>query len=109
MDDSKKKVILIKGDSSRWFEQAIFILKDDEPRYIPKNFVAEAEKIINNYMAKKYSPGINLSSAYSKAAKTEPKRKIDAKQNKSKKYDRFLNISIILCCIFIGLILYYFT
>jgi len=107
--DPKKKVILIKGDNSRWFEQAIFILKDDEPKNIPKNFVAEAEKIINNYMAKKYSSGINLSSAYSKTAKTEPKRKTETRQNKSKKYDRLLNISIVLCCIFIGLILYYFT
>ena len=49
-----KKIILIKGGKSRWFEQAIFILKDKDAKCdLPKNFVEEAEKIINNYMLKK--------------------------------------------------------
>ena len=40
-----KKIILIKGGKSGWFEQAIFILKDKGQRKnMPKNFVEEAEK-----------------------------------------------------------------
>ena len=107
-----KKIILIKGGKSGWFEQAIFILKDKGQRKnMPKNFVEEAEKIINNYMIKKYSNGTKLNSAYSQ---TKPKHsrqeiKTDAKKRgKRKKYDKILNISVILCCVLIGLILYYF-
>lgn len=107
-----KKIILIKGGKSGWFEQAIFILKDKEERKnMPKNFVEEAEKIINGYMMKKYSNSSKLNSAYSK---TEPQfqNKKQLKNStgikaKKKKYDKILNISIILCCVLIGLILYY--
>ena len=105
--DEKKKIILIKGGKSRWFEQAIFILKDKEKvTNMPKNFVEEAEKIINNYMIRNYSPESSVTSVYTKAQKAGqalPKRA------KKKKYDKLLNVSIILCCIFIGLILYYFN
>ena len=105
--DEKKKVILIKGNNSKWFEQAIFILKDPgEQKNVPKNFVEEAEKIINGYMMRKYYANNNLSSVYSK---TEPKMKTSVKKKRNKRRDRFLNISLILCCIFIGLILYYFS
>ena len=50
----KERVILIKGDASKWYEQAIFIVnKDISPENMPVNFVAEAESIINNYIMKK--------------------------------------------------------
>lgn len=103
--EENKKVILIKGSKSRWFEQAIFIMKDKSNRKdFPKNFVAEAEKIINDYMMKKYSSENDLIAAYSTSC---PKTKNVKKQNK--KYDKILNISIVLCCVFIGFILYYFS
>lgn len=105
-----KKIILIKGGKSGWFEQAIFILKDKEQRKnMPKNFVEEAEKIINNYMMKRYSGASAPVSAYQQA---KPEKKKEAKGNgrseKRGKYDKLLNISVILCCILIGFILYYF-
>jgi hypothetical protein len=107
-----KKIILIKGGKSGWFEQAIFILKDKGQRKnMPKNFVEEAEKIINNYMIKKYSNGPKLNSAYSQTKPKDSRQEIktDAKKRgKRKKYDKILNISVILCCVLIGLILYYF-
>ncbi|MCI8805234.1 MAG: hypothetical protein HFE59_04960 [Clostridiales bacterium] len=107
-----KKIILIKGGKSGWFEQAIFILKDKGQRKnMPKNFVEEAEKIINNYMIKKYSNGTKLNSAYSQTKPKDSRQEIktDAKKRgKRKKYDKILNISVILCCVLIGLILYYF-
>ena len=106
-----KKVILIKGGSSRWFEQAIFILKDSGDRKnMPKNFVSEAEKIINSYMMRKYQQN-DLSSVYSKTNPPKAQKTVVSKPQKSKttkKWDKILNISIISLCLFIGFILYYF-
>ena len=108
-----QKIILIKGGKSGWFEQAIFILKDKGQRKnMPKNFVEEAEKIINNYMAKKYSNVSKLNPVYSQAQSVNQQKEVkfnaDKRRAKRKKYDKVLNISVILCCILIGLILYYF-
>ena len=78
---------------------------------MPKNFVEEAEKIINSYMLKKY-PKSNLNSVYSKNNTAYASKKssdsYSEKSSKKKKCDKILNISIILSCILIGLILYYF-
>lgn len=47
------RVVLIKGDNSKWYEQAIFIIKKDAPASkIPVDFVLEAENIINSYMSR---------------------------------------------------------
>jgi hypothetical protein len=55
---SKERIILIKGDENKWYNQAIFIVnKDLPPGKIPVDFVAEAEKIIADYMQKKKLPG----------------------------------------------------
>ncbi|MCL2377468.1 MAG: hypothetical protein FWC76_08775 [Defluviitaleaceae bacterium] len=44
--DSKRKVVLVRGDKSKFYEQAIFILRPEATeRQI--DFVKEAEKIIN--------------------------------------------------------------
>lgn len=102
----KKKIILINGDNSNWYEQIIFIVKDDRQDSIPKNLVLEAEKIINDYMAKKYS---NMS--------IDTKRKINdnmirrnEKIRKTRKnidfYHNILNISIFFTVIFICYLLY---
>lgn len=56
--EDKKRVILIKGDQTKWFEQAIFILRSDiDKTAFPKNFAAEAQKIIDDYIKK--TNGIN--------------------------------------------------
>ena len=66
--EKKERVILIKGDDSQWYEQAIFIVKPNTPKdKIPKDFVAEAEKIIHNHVRKKYgknSANNNVGIAY---------------------------------------------
>ena len=43
-----KKVILVSGGSSNWYEQAIFIVKDKKSR-LPIDIVKEAENIIKKY------------------------------------------------------------
>jgi len=50
----QNKVVLINGDNSKFFDQAIFIVKKNIPENkIPVDFVAEAERIISMHLAKK--------------------------------------------------------
>ena len=50
----QNKVVLINGDNSKFFDQAIFIVKKNVPENkIPVDFVAEAEKIISMHLSKK--------------------------------------------------------
>jgi hypothetical protein len=51
-----ERVILIQGDSNKWYDQAIFIVKPNAKENIPVDMVAEAEKIIHNYMIKNNKP-----------------------------------------------------
>jgi len=44
--DSKRKVVLVRGDKSKFYEQAIFILREEAAEK-QIDFVKEAEKIIN--------------------------------------------------------------
>jgi len=48
-----ERVILVKGDASKWYNQAIFIVNKNVPtQTMPIDFVAEAEKIIHEYNLK---------------------------------------------------------
>ena len=50
----QNKVVLISGDNSKFFDQAIFIVKKNIPENkIPVDFVAEAERIISMHLARK--------------------------------------------------------
>lgn len=54
MTQSNDQVIVLQGDATKWYSQAVFILNpshDAEP--VPVDFVAEAEKIIFSYVARK--------------------------------------------------------
>ena len=49
-----ERVILVKGDTTKWYEQAIFIVNTNaQAEQIPLDFVAEAEKIIDEYNLKR--------------------------------------------------------
>ena len=92
--DNKKKVILVNGNGSKWYEQAIFIINKHDAN-IPQNIVFEAEKIINEYINKKYPSNTNIYNN-SKAliyneAKTKPK---NLSKNKNKKLNNYLNLTI---------------
>jgi len=51
---TNERVVVIKGDASKWYSQAVFIINPGtDPGKIPKDFVAEAENIIYSYMEKK--------------------------------------------------------
>jgi len=49
MNDSNRKVVLLKGDNNKWYEQAIFIMRQGQ-NADEIDFVKEAEKIINSQM-----------------------------------------------------------
>jgi hypothetical protein len=53
-EEDSKKVIMVDGKRSEWYEKAIFIMRSDiNIGNKPVDFVSEAEKIINSYMTKK--------------------------------------------------------
>lgn len=91
---NNKKVILINGNGSKWYEQAIFIVNDTEHK-VPKNIVFEAEKIINEYLNKKYPSNVsnvyNNSTYHSSSLKTLKKSKT---KKSNKNLNKYLNISI---------------
>jgi len=54
--DSKRKVVLVRGDKSKLYEQAIFILHAGASQH-QMDFVKEAERIINaSYIADNAPP-----------------------------------------------------
>ena len=54
--DGNERVVVIKGNPEKWYSQAVFILNPQATtEEVPMDFVAEAEKLIYNYMARKQS------------------------------------------------------
>ena len=102
-----ERVILIKGDSTKWYNQAIFIVNQNTPATkMPVDFVAEAEKIIYNHVKK--GPG---KQGAVPAVYTSPQGITPAVQNynaparhtgtrkKASTFDFMLNIMMILACV----------
>ena len=99
---NNERVVVIKGDESKWYSQIVCIM-NPEPMYnAPVDLVAEAEKIINNYMAKKRtSPGGSIHAYLNQPYM--PPTIIDAKQVAGKKkrvlFDFLFYGLMILACI----------
>jgi len=102
-----ERVILIKGDGTKWYDQAIFIVNQNAPKAkMPVDFVAEAERIIHNYMSRntKAAPisigGGNLATA-PVAVATLPKPAVaKAKaRKKSSNLDFVLNFILVVACV----------
>jgi hypothetical protein len=95
------RVILIKGDASKWYDQAIFIVNKDIPAAkIPKDFVNEAEDIIFSYMNKSKQ---TIKTYAAQAAYMPPvKKPAAAKPAKKNRFDTVLNILMLLGCIAIA-------
>jgi hypothetical protein len=96
---SNERVILIKGDASKWYNQAIFIVKKEiPPDKIPVDFVAEAEKIINKYMtgqSRKPAPAV--------------KPQAPAAKVKKSRFDFMLNMVMLAgCLVIVGMLAFGF-
>ena len=118
-----ERVILVKGDQSKWYDQAIFIINPATSRdKLPVDFVAEAERIINGYMDKSRrpagqhvtgfasGPGATLAlpdqSAATVAPPAEKPAKKPARKGKSGS-DLLLNVLMIMGCLAIALLFIY--
>lgn len=94
MKEDNKKVIMIEGKNSEWYEKAIFIVRDDiNTNNRPVNLVSEAEKIINSYMVKTATKINEV-----KAGKIKPKN--------DKKLNSILSICLILSFILLAITVY---
>ena len=85
---TNEKVIVVQGDASKWYSQAVFIMNQGPlAEKTPVDLVAEAEKIIFNYVAKKrkytgestrayleYKPPTIISAEYKKPVAEEKRR-----------------------------------
>ena len=59
------QVIVIQGDATKWYSQAVFIMNPNPlAEHPPVDFVAEAEKIIFSYMARKQKFAKSSAHAY---------------------------------------------
>ena len=105
--NEKKKVILINGDKSNWYDQVIFIVKENKEENMPKNLVLEAEKIINEYISKKYNKTNVYTQSKSYNVNEDNKQKVKHSNKKNiKMYNNILNVSIVCTIVFICYLLY---
>jgi hypothetical protein len=107
-----ERVILVKGDSTKWYNQAIFIVNQNIPATkMPVDFIAEAERIIYNHITKDKReaarkraavPGVYTSPTPVSAATANfnaPATPTGTKKKKASRFDFFLNCVMILACI----------
>ncbi len=89
---SKKKVITVSGDSSKWYDKVIFVVKKDSINYKDVDFVLEAENIISNYML---NSTLEVGTTYNK--KTKNNKKMDF-------VDIFLYSSLSICIVLVTIL-----
>jgi hypothetical protein len=101
-----ERVILIKGDATKWYNQAIFIVNKDTPAVnMPVDFVAEAEKIICNHMRtgkRAAAPAVytsHMPKTYTQPTSNAPATHTGTKKTKVSKFDFVLNVVMILACV----------
>ncbi len=98
MKEDNKKVIMVDGKRSEWYEKAIFIMRSDiNTDNKPIDFVNEAEKIINSYMVK----------STLKINEIKNKQK-SIKVTKNTNLNLILNICLLLSVILLGITVYRF-
>lgn len=96
MKEDSKKVIMVDGKTSEWYEKAIFIMRSDiNIDNKPIDFVTEAEKIINAYMMK---TTLTLNEIKSKPKQT--------KFNSDKKFDIVLNTCLVFSIFILAITIY---
>ena len=100
MQENNKKIIMVDGKQSEWYEKAIFIMRSDintENKTV--DFVKEAEKIINSYMLK-------TSSAITQKSSTITDKRVKKSGLSNKELNIILNIALILSLILLGITIY---
>ncbi len=98
---NNKKVILISGRDSGWYEQAIFIINENCKK-MPMDMVKEAEKIIKRYIDSRCDKKHDFSYSYKK---NTAEKRVGSKK-KSCTMNSILNAVLILCAVMICFLIY---
>jgi len=97
IENNERKVIMITGDKSKWYEQAIFIVNKNSPKEsLPADIVKEAELIIDSYLAGK---------KHSFAQKKPPWQQPKAAKVKRNKLGIFTGVLFLICA---AVLVFYF-
>ncbi|MCL2385928.1 MAG: hypothetical protein FWC89_00110 [Defluviitaleaceae bacterium] len=115
MTGHTERVILVKGDSTKWYNQAIFIVNQNMPATkMPVDFVAEAEKIIYNHITKErgkkaVGQGVYTSQMPKAGHIANPSVPRTGRTGKKKasKFDFALNVVMVLACVAIVAVFVY--
>jgi len=117
-----ERVILVKGDPHKWYDQAIFIINPAAKRdSLPVDFVAEAERIINGYMDKSrraapqavtgFAPGTGTSTVSALALPAQSTAATAAKPTKKSasksRADFWLTLLMMMGCVAIAILFFY--
>ena len=103
-----KRVVLINGNTTSWFEQAIVIVKDGQMRdgfeggRPTPSLVEQAEKIVNSYNPfKEYQnfSSMTVAKAPKPAAINTSNNTVAKKSSKNSRIDIFLNLSVLIGCV----------
>lgn len=87
--EKNEEVILVKGDNSKWYEQAIFIINPKKCQNKPLDFVKEAELIVSRYMN---SNTVKVYENHNAMYNNTPKNHKLNTQNKSNIKNKSLNV-----------------
>ena len=102
----QNKVVLINGDNSKFFDQAIFIVKKNIPENkIPVDFVAEAEKIISVHLAKKRR-GHDTYIHFAPEFELDMVKEELAKKKRSIKMHMLMHFALVCTCAILGYMLF---
>lgn len=114
MTGPTERVILVKGDATKWYNQAIFIVNQNTPATkMPVDFVAEAERIIYNHVVRQRGGKVSAANAAPSALSQKhaglqvPVTRSVTKKKQTSKFDFALNVVMILACIAIVAVLAY--
>lgn len=96
---SKKKVITVSGDNSKWYDKVIFVVKKEHMKEnMPIDFVLEAENIISNYM-------LSNNMAVGKFYPSKNNNSNVTSRSKINGIDMFLYSSIVICILLVSIML----
>ena len=98
MPANDKQVILVSGDATKWYEQAIFILRRGQPAAdVPKDFISEAESIVRAYLRGDIQPTPRQASPSAMP--------LPARHAKRKRTNLVLNVMMLLSCFVLTILL----